>query len=70
MKELKTNDLIKARKRSNIFRFVNDLNTINNGAEFESNYCNIFPEELELHKENTHKHEASFLNLGIKIRDL
>ena len=68
MNELKKNDLIKARKR-NIFRFIDDLNSINDGGEFESNYSNIYPEELQLGKENTDKHEASFLDLNIKIKD-
>ena len=66
MNELKKNDLIKAR---NIFRFIDDLNSINDGGEFESNYSYIYPEELQLGKENTDKHEASFLDLNIKIKD-
>ena len=41
MNELKKNDLIKARKLCNIFRFIDDLNSINDGGEFESNYSNI-----------------------------
>ena len=36
MTELKKNDLIKARLLGcNIFRFIDDLNSINNGGEFE-----------------------------------
>ena len=69
MNELKKNDLIKARKVCNIFRFIDDLNSINDSGEFESNYSNIYPEELQLGKENTDKHEASFLDLNIKIKD-
>ena len=69
MNELKKNDLIKARKLCNIFRFIDDLNSINDGGEFESNYSNIYPEELQLGKENTDKHEASFLDLNNKIKD-
>ena len=67
--ELKKNDLIKARKLCNIFRFIDDLNSINDGGEFESNYSNIYPEELQLGEGNTDKHEASFLDLNIKIKD-
>ena len=63
------NDLIKVRKLSNIFRFLDDLNSINDSGEFESNYSNIYPEELQLGKENTDKHEASFLDLNNKIKD-
>ena len=69
MNELKKNDLIKARKICNIFRFIDDLISINDGGEFESSYSNIYPEELQLDKENTDKKEASFLYLNIKLKD-
>ena len=69
MDELKKNDLIKAKKLCNIFRFIDDLNSINDGGEFESNFSKTYPEELQLSKENTDKHEASFLDLDIKIKD-
>ena len=69
MNELKKNDLIKARKLCNIFRFIGDLNPINDDGEFESNYSNIYSEELQLGKVNTDKHETSFLDLNIKIKD-
>ena len=69
MNELKENDLIKARKLCNIFRFIDDLNSINDGGEFESNFSKIYPEESQLSKENTDKREASFLGLDIKIKD-
>ena len=48
--ELKKSNLIKAQKLSNIFRFINDLNSINDGEEFESSYSNIYHEELQLGK--------------------
>ena len=60
MNELKKNDLIRARKLCNIFRFFDDLNSINDSGEVE---------ELQLSKENTDKHGASFLDLDIKIKD-
>ena len=69
MNKVKKNDLIKAKKLCNIFRFIDDLNSINDGGEFESNYSNVYPEELQLGKENTDKHEASLLDLNIKIKD-
>ena len=68
MNELKKNDLIKARKLYNIFRFIDDLNSINDGGEFESNYL-TYSEELQLGKENNDKNQASFLDLNIKIKD-
>ena len=58
MNELKKNDVIKARKLWSIFRFIDDLNSINHGYEFESDYSNISPDELQLGEENTDKHEA------------
>ena len=69
MNELKMNDLVKARKLCNIFRFINNLNSVGDGGEFESNCPNIYPEELQLGEENTDKHETSFLDLNIKIKD-
>ena len=62
--KLKKNDLIKSRKLCNIFRFIDDLNSINDDGVFESNYSNIYPEELQLGKENTDKHDTSFLDLN------
>ena len=41
MDKLKKNDLIKVRKL-NSFRFMDDLNSINDGGEFESSYSNIY----------------------------
>ena len=61
------NDLIKG--KSDIFKFIDDLNSINDGGEFETNYCDISSKELELGQENTDKNEASFLDLVIKIRN-
>ena len=68
MNELKKNDQIKARNLCNIFRFIDDLNSINDGGEFESNYSNICHEELQLGKD-TDKHEAGFLDLNTKVKD-
>ena len=67
MNKLKKNYLIKAIKLCNIFKFIDDLNSINDGGEFESSYSNIYPMELQLGKENTDKHEASFLDLVILV---
>ena len=36
------NHLIKGRTLSNIPRFMDDLNAINDSAEFQSNYCHIY----------------------------
>ena len=54
----KENHLIKARKFCNIFWFIDNLNSINDGGELEINCCIIYPEELETGKENADRHEA------------
>ena len=58
MNELKKNDLIKARKLCNIFRFIDDLNSISDDEEFVSKVKKILI-----------KYETSFLDLNIKIKD-
>ena len=67
--ELKKRDLLKARKLGNIFRFIDDLSSINDNGEFERSYKEIYPEELELGKENLDESEASFLDLSIKLKN-
>ena len=57
MNEPKQKSLIKARKLCNIFRFIDDLNSINDDGELEGNYSNIYPEKLQLGKEKTDKHD-------------
>ena len=69
MNELKKNDIIKATKLCNILMFIDYLNAISDGGEFESSYSNIYPEELQPGKENTDKDKASFLDLNLKIKD-
>ena len=46
----------------NIFRFIDDLNAINDRNEFNNHYNEIFPLELILKKENTSHTETAFLN--------
>ena len=68
MNKLKKNNLIKARKLCNIFGFTDDLKSISNGGEFESNCSNLYPEKLQLGKKNTDKHEASFFGFRHQIK--
>ena len=65
----KINDLIKARNLCNIFRFIDDFNSTNDGGKIGSSYSNIYPEKLQLGKENNDKNEASYSDLDIKIKD-
>ena len=69
MNLIKKNDLIRARKLCNMFRFIDDLSAINDGGEFERNFKDIYPRELELGKENLINDEASFLDLNIRIQN-
>ena len=68
LKELKKTNLVKARKFSNTFRFIDDLNAMNDGGLFEQNFKDIYPPELELKKEHGNTN-ASFLDLDITIKD-
>ena len=69
MNSLKQNDQIRARKLCNLFRLMDDLNVINDGGELGNNFMVIYPEELQLNKENSNNLEASFLDLHIKIEN-
>ena len=62
----KTNNTL-ARKFGNVFRYIDDLLALNDGKSFESVYHEIYPEELQLNKENVDDTEANFLDLHIKI---
>ena len=48
----------------NLFRFIDDLNMINDGGKFEKNFKDIYSEGLQLNKDNF---EASFFGFQIKI---
>ena len=69
MNQIKRNDLIRARKMCYLFRFIDDLSAINDGGDFENNFKDIYPEELQLGKENQNSSEASFLDLSIQIHN-
>ena len=49
------------------FKFIDDLNSVNDGGEIEANFCKFFGNELELGRENTDRRQDSFLDLDIKI---
>lgn len=50
IKDLHKKDWITARKLCHVFRFIDNLNTINDAGIFESNLRDIYPEELELRR--------------------
>ena len=64
---MKNENFQTARKFGNVFRYIDDLLAINDGGEFESNYLDIYPAELELKKENQRDNEATFLDLHLQI---
>ena len=67
--KLRKTDIQRARRFGNVFRFIDDLNAINDGGEFERCYKDIYPPELELKKENIGHDNATFLDLDIKINE-
>ena len=46
IKDLQKKYLIKARKLCHVFCFIYDLNAISDAGIFESNFRDIYPEEL------------------------
>ena len=68
LKDLKKTNLLHARKFSNTFRFIDDLNAMNDCGLFESHFHEIYPSELELKKEHGNDN-ASFLDLSIHLRE-
>ena len=69
MKNLKKKNQGRARKFGNICRFIDDLIAINDGNEFLNSFCDIYPPELQLNKENDSEHHATFLDMDIQIID-
>ena len=67
MLKLKQKDIHRARKYGNVFRFIDDLNAMNDGGEFALNFHSIYPPELELTRENKSNDRASFLDLDIAL---
>ena len=51
--------MIKASKLCNVFNFVDDLNAMNDEGIFESNFRDIYAEELELREENVNNAKAT-----------
>jgi len=48
--EMKRTNTILARKFGNTFRFIDDLNALNDGTEFQNHHLEIYPPELILKK--------------------
>ena len=51
----------------NLFRFIDNLNLINGGGGISKLLNEIYPEELQLNKENPDNSEDSLLDFKINI---
>ena len=64
----KTNHVL-ARKFGQVFRYIDDLLALNDGQSFDRYYRDIYPEELQLNKENEEDDNTNFLDLHIRIEE-
>ena len=69
MQSIKKNNYILARKFGQVYRFIDDLLALNDGHSFETFHNDIYPEELQLNKENADNNSTNFLDLNIRIDD-
>ena len=60
--------LNRAKQLTNVFRFIDDF-TATNYCEFERNYKDIYPIELEFKNENLGNNKVLFLEFCISIED-
>jgi hypothetical protein len=60
----------RAKRFSHVFRYIDDLVSINDNGEFARSFKDIYPTELVLNKENEESNlSASYLDLNISIRE-
>ena len=69
LNKMKKENNVLARKFGGMFRYIDDLLAVNDGGEFEKHCSEIYPEELELKKENIVNTKTSFLELDIHISE-
>ena len=69
MKKMRQTNNVLARRLTHTFRFIDDLLAINDHGEFGSHFKEIYPEELELKRENNDFKTCSFLDIQIKIEN-
>ena len=69
LKTIKKNNYILARKFGQVFRYIDDLLALNDGQSFETFFKDIYPEELQLNKENDNSSNTNFLDLHISIEN-
>ena len=66
---IRKNNGILSRKFGQVFRYIDDLLALNDGKSFEAYYKDIYPEELQLNKENDGYTNSTFLDLDIRIEN-
>ena len=69
LNKMKKSDNILARKFGQVFRYIDDLLSLNDGGAFEQHHLNIYPPELQLNKENIDHNNTTFLDLHISLED-
>ena len=69
MTNLKKNDLARAKNLRHVFRFIDDLISLNDNDEFMRSHKEIYPPEMELKVENEDSFSASFLDLALAINE-
>ena len=69
LNKLKKSNNILARKFGQVFRYIDDLLTLNDGGSFEQYHHEIYPAELQLNKENVANNMTTFLDLHITIEE-
>ena len=69
IKHLLKTDPVRARKFRHVFRFIDDLISINDDGEFETSYHEIYPVEMEIKKENIGNTEGTYLDMGLAVEN-
>jgi hypothetical protein len=67
LNSIKKSNNILARKFGQVYRYIDDLLALNDGHSFESFHHDIYPQELQLNKENEDYSSTDFLDLHIEI---
>ena len=67
--KLKKSDLPRARKFRHVFRFIDDLISLNDDDEFLNSHHEIYPPEMKLKTENVYNQAATHLDLNLEIKD-
>ena len=69
MNLLKTGNFKDAMKLRHVYRYIDDITTINDDGFFELNYTDIYPDSLNLKKINTSNLKADVLDISISINN-